>query len=1441
MQKKSKPATTEPAPGAGAQGKKSLLVADDIDFPRGGGTELTAHEVREARQEAKLEMKAEAQKEKESASARKKRRLSGKAAKENKGETSGTRVEQLNYKRLQVGTKLFGRIAAIHPLHLVLSLPDQLAGYVPITHITSQLTALLEKEDATPSASSSAEDEDEDEDAVGLPELGSMFSVGQYVRASVTVVRSAAARGTALDLGKPRNDMEAMARRVELTLVPEVVNEGVVVKDIVPGFMLSGAIKGIEDHGYSVDLGLPAVSGFLPFSSTPTPTTRLPIGHLLTSTVSSLSENRRLCTLTALPEKSHDALGEVSNVASVLPGTLVRGLITATTPAGLNLQILGFFDGTIEPTHLPKAPEAYKVGSKLLSRVLWHMPGSSPPKFALSAMPHVVKLEAPTVEGRDLQEVYTYGMIVHKVKVMRVEAEWGLSVELEDGTRGFVHIGQVADEHIPALSPHSGPWKLGTTHEARVLGFYALDGLLQLSLKPSILERRFLQTGDFLPGEIVRGTIQRLTDVGMFVDVGGNVSGRVAPDQLADIALKHPEKRYKPGGSVKCRILAVDPEHGKLTLTCKKSLLNSDLPIIAKLEDAKPDMIADAVVFKLLASGALIMFYGGVKGFIPLREASDTYVKSMDEVLKTGQSVKVKVLSLNAEEGNILASVRQAQSGYRPAVPDVEDIAIGSTVEGEIKEVQAVNVVLSLQPRGQTALVSLANLASRRNTTVDSLRMSLVPATTLSDLVVVSKNPEKRIVIVAARAGGKGTSTTGGVSWKTLTAGQIVPGQVVGEKNGSTSVRLSQSVIGRLHLLDLTDNLDTGIVFPRVGSALKVAVVGVDAAARTIDLSTRPSRLNPESHPPVVDPEIPSLENLKVDDKVRGIVKNISDSGLFVSLGRNITARVQIKELFDEFVKDWQPRFSVNQVVKGKITQIDPVKGRVEMSLRSGTRPAKHSGAAEASNLKHLGDFEPGQKVTGKVTGIAEFGIFIRIDDSNVSGLCHHSELSDSKKGDVQAALKGFRIGDVVKAVILSIDSDKKKVSFGLKPSYFTAEDYEMEDAPADGVDEEEEGADEEDEAEEADVAEPDDAGEEVDQADGDDADALGFGGFDESEAGDSEDDVRIDAPPPTLKLSGGFQWSNAAADEDEDEDMGSELSEAEGGPSESQPKKKKKKGPHIEQDLTLSMQERAPESVADFERLLLGSPNSSFLWIQFMSFYLQLSEIDKAREIARRALNVISFREEQEKLNVWIALLNLENTAGTDESLEKVFQEAARANDSKTMHLRLATIFDECRKPEKAEEMHKRAIKKFSGSSKVWTLFGQHYMSHGKLEEARELLPRSLKSLEKRKHIKTILKFAHMEYELGDPERGKTLLEAIVDSHAKRLDLWFVYVDMETKQGDLQAARKLFDRMLALKLKTFKAKSVFKKWLELEKRLGDEEGQERVKARAVEWMQNNS
>lgn len=273
-----------------------------------------------------------------------------------------------------------------------------------------------------------------------------------------------------------------------------------------------------------------------------------------------------------------------------------------------------------------------------------------------------------------------------------------------------------------------------------------------------------------------------------------------------------------------------------------------------------------------------------------------------------------------------------------------------------------------------------------------------------------------------------------------------------------------------------------------------------------------------------------------------------------------------------------------------------------------------------------------------------------------------------------------------MQAFITSVDLDKRRISFSLKPSHFANEDFQQDDHTS-----------EEDQEPLGVVEDIEMASAEEDGTNDTDSDAASEDDGDEeseieSMAVDISPDVqslsrkRVDAipsiarPASTLKIQGGFQWSDDLPQEDAADDL--ESSE-DSGTDERLTKKKRKKKKQVELDLTADMHTKTPESTADFERVLLGSPNSSYLWIQYMSFQLRLSEIEKAREVAKRALDTINFREEGEKLNVWIALMNLENVYGTDPSLESVFKDAARHCEPKTVHLRLASILDESGKHE--------------------------------------------------------------------------------------------------------------------------------------------------------------
>lgn len=167
---------------------------------------------------------------------------------------------------------------------------------------------------------------------------------------------------------------------------------------------------------------------------------------------------------------------------------------------------------------------------------------------------------------------------------------------------------------------------------------------------------------------------------------------------------------------------------------------------------------------------------------------------------------------------------------------------------------------------------------------------------------------------------------------------------------------------------------------------------------------------------------------------------------------------------------------------------------------------------------------------------------------------------------------------------------------------------------------------------------------------------------------------------------------------------------------------------------------DRIPETIDDFERLILSSPNDSMVWLKYMAFYLQQTEIDKARVVAQRALKAISFREENEKLNIWFSLLNLESMYGTQESLQQIFTKALDVNEPIKIYRQMIKIYIESENTQEAEELHQTIIKKYRQDPTVWTDFGLFYMKVEKPEQARKLMERSFNSLDKR-HRKTIVK----------------------------------------------------------------------------------------------------
>ena len=989
--------------------------------------------------------------------------------------------------------------------------------------------------------------------------------------------------------------------------------------------------------------------------------------------------------------------------------------------------------------------------------------------------------------------------------------------------------------------------------------------LLKLTSKPSLLKAakdgRLLKLfEDVSEGSEVQGFIKNVTSSAIFVQFADELTGLLSKSQLPDDVATLPGFGVRQHESITARVLSVDNQQQRFFLTKKvaakcepanpesQNALSTSSTILSNPVDGTSTTLEDYVFGKstkakiqsIKETQLNVQLADGVQGRVDVSEVFDDWAaitnrKNPLQCFYRGQELPVRILGIHDSRNHRFLPI--TNRGKAPvfeltAKPNCQtaenlDILTLDKVQKDVEYIVYINNVandyvwvnLSPNVRGRIKAIDVSERVSLINDLAKNFPVGCALKAKVTNIDI-----EKNRLDLSAKTSSSSTI----VSFQDVKPGMILPGRVTRVTDRQINVQLSENVSGVVHLVDLTDDFSTAN--PTVHSknqTVTVCVKAVDPPNKKITLSTRPSKVLSSSSP-VQDPDISSITELRVNDICRGFIKNVANNGVFVSLSSNVTAYIRISDLSDSYLKDWKAGFEIDQLVRGKIIAVDPKLSHVQMSLRESHLEKDYKAPLTYASVS------VGQTITGKIRKVTDYGVFIVIDDSaNVSGLCHRSEISDQKSADPN---KLYEEGDLVKARVIKVDRDRQQISFSLKASHF-----------ANDKDEYVEGTDEEDELISG-ISDSEDFQEAVGQPpysenDGGQRDINELSNVDDdpNEGGVGVDEKQQSKKKPASfpGLSAGFDWTGQIpADEGETLTASDVESEVQ------QPKKKRRKRAEIQIDRTGDLDANGPQSTADFERLLLGQPNSSRLWLSYMAFQLELSEVDTARDIAERALRTMNIREQEEKLNVWIALLNLENTYGDAETLEEVFKRACQYNDSQDIHERLLSIYIQSANNDKADELFQATLKKHSQTTALYLNYATFLMTT--LEEAtraRELLPRALQSLPPHTHLDTTSKFAQLEFTSphGDPERGRTMFEGLISTWPKRLDLWNVLLDLELKQGEgdekRDRVRGVFERIIRGKLNARKAKWVFKRWLEYEEIEGDSRSQERVKAKAADFV----
>lgn len=258
------------------------------------------------------------------------------------------------------------------------------------------------------------------------------------------------------------------------------------------------------------------------------------------------------------------------------------------------------------------------------------------------------RLDAKKV-WEDIEKDYQEGKIIEAPVTNVVKG--GLVVDV--GVRGFVPASMVEDHFVADFEDYKGK-----TLTFKIIEIEPSENRLILSHKAVVEAEKEKQKGALLAeiheGQEIEGTVARLTDFGAFIDLGG-IDGLVHVSEISHAHVAKPSDALTVGDKVNVRVLSVDPEKERVSLSIKDTLPGpwSDIE-----EKAAPGTTLTGIVKRLTSFGAFVEIFPGVEGLVHISQISHKHIATPHEVLQEGDEIQVKVLEVNPTERRVALSIK---------------------------------------------------------------------------------------------------------------------------------------------------------------------------------------------------------------------------------------------------------------------------------------------------------------------------------------------------------------------------------------------------------------------------------------------------------------------------------------------------------------------------------------------------------------------------------------------------------------------------------------------------------------------------------------------------------------------------------------------------------------------------------------------------------------
>lgn len=249
---------------------------------------------------------------------------------------------------------------------------------------------------------------------------------------------------------------------------------------------------------------------------------------------------------------------------------------------------------------------------------------------------------------------------------------------VDAGVRGFVPASMVSDHFVEDFNQYKGQ-----ELELKIVEIEPSENRLILSHKEIVQQEREAKKQEVMSqlaaGDVLDGKVARLTNFGAFIDLGG-VDGLVHVSEISYERVGKPSDVLKVGEDVKVKVLAVDPEKDRISLSIKQTLPQPWDNIEEKVAEGD---VLDGKVKRLTSFGAFVEVFPGVEGLVHISQISHKHIATPNEVLTSSQDVKVKVLNVNGADRRLALSIKALQE--KPAA-DKKEVEVVEEEHVEIPE-----------------------------------------------------------------------------------------------------------------------------------------------------------------------------------------------------------------------------------------------------------------------------------------------------------------------------------------------------------------------------------------------------------------------------------------------------------------------------------------------------------------------------------------------------------------------------------------------------------------------------------------------------------------------------------------------------------------------------------------------------------------------------------